>query len=134
MTSLQCTSYCSPTSLFEDLFLGLSKRNISRINFYIEFSLNWRILLPERFWKKTSEQSFVNAVSNIGMLQMNSMIFQKPLLNVRDRGWETAKKWLKGTRKLSDIVKVRDSEVWDNDPIYKGSKWECRRNQLKSVP
>ena len=45
----------------------------------------------------------------------------KPNLNVHDSGWETVKKWLKGPRKLFDIMKVRDSRVWDSERIYKGS-------------
>ena len=70
--------------------------------------------------QKMTEQSFVNAIINIRILEMDSMIHWKPHSNVRDSGWETAQKWLKGPRKLIDIVKIRDGGVRDTERIYKG--------------
>ena len=106
---------------WRDLFLDFSKPDISRLNFLkLSFHLN-EDMLPEGCWKKkrkrTSEQSFVNAFIKIRMLEMNSMIHS----NVRDSGWETAQKWLKGLRELFDTVKVRVSRVRDTERIYKGN-------------
>ena len=65
-------------------------------------------------------------------LKWTVWVIQKPDANVRDRGWETPQKWLKGPRKLVDIVKVWDSGVGDTQRIYKESQWEWWGNQIKS--
>ena len=54
--------------------------NFSPKIFILSFRLTEDMLLPEWCWKKkeqTSEQSFVNAVINIWMPEMNSMIHSK---------------------------------------------------------
>ena len=79
-------SHCSPPTqlsgilrdwfLFYDLFLGLSKPNISRLKFF-----HWVFTCcqndTEKKKEQTSGQSFVNAIINIWMPEINSMIHLK---------------------------------------------------------
>ena len=103
--------------------------------FTLSFHLNEDMLL-ERCWKKRKDK-LPNKVLSMQLLKFKCLkwtiwFIRKPHSNVRDCGWETAQKWLKGPRKLFDIVKVRDSRVRDTERIYKGSYWECWRDQIKN--
>ena len=65
---------------WRDTFLGLSKPDISCLNFLHWVSLKWGHIAWTILKKKkgqTSEQSFVNAVIKIRMTEMNSMIHSK---------------------------------------------------------
>ena len=58
MTLQHGTSYLPPTSLFVDIFGGLSKSDISRLNFTVSLRLTEGMLLPddvEKNKEKTSE-------------------------------------------------------------------------------
>ena len=78
------------------------------------------MLVPEQIMKKgknSSEQSFVNAVINIRIPEMNSAINSKTWL-------ECLRKLAEGTENILrpfDIVKIWDSEIWDAERVYKGS-------------
>ena len=111
---------------WRDLFLDFSKPDISRLNFLkLSFHLN-EDMLPEGCWKKKKENKLPNKVLSMHLLKSECLkwtvwFIRKPHSNVRDSGWETAQKWLKGLRKLFDIVKVRVSRVRDTERIYKGN-------------
>ena len=61
-----------------------------------------------------------------------SWFIRKPHSNVWNSWWETAQRWLKGPRKLLNIVTVWDSRVRDTERICKRSQWECWTDQIKS--
>ena len=75
----------------------------------------------EKKKEQTSEQFLSMQLLKFECMKLTVWFIWKPNSNVHDSGWETAKKWLKGPRKLFDIVKVWDSRVWDSERIYKGS-------------
>ena len=81
ITTGQGASYFSPTSLFQNLFLGLSKPDISCLNFspWVFAELRTCCCLNDFEKKKEeiSEKSFVDIVINIRMREMNSMINSK---------------------------------------------------------
>ena len=116
---------------FTDLFVwgpfsrSLKAWHFSPKLFTLSFRLTEDMLLPERCWKKakeqTSEQSLSMQLLTFECLNWAVWFIRKSHSNVRDSGCETAQKWLKGPRKLFDIVKVWDSGVRDTKQIYKGS-------------
>ena len=57
-------------------------------------------------------------------LKLTVWFIQKPHSNVRDSRWETIQNWLKGLRKLFDIIKVWDSRVLDTEEFI----WEVHEN------
>ena len=57
-------------------------------------------------------------------LKLTVWFIQKPHSNVRNSGWETIQNWLKGPRKLFDIIKVWDSRVIDTEEFI----WEVYEN------
>ena len=120
------TSYFSATSLFERPFSSCPKAwHFPPKLFTLTCRLTGDMLLPERMLKKRKKK-LPNKVLSMQLLTFECLkwtvwFIRKPHLSVRDSRWEITQKLMKGPRKLFDIVKIRDSGVWDTEWIYKGS-------------